>query len=330
MKLKKKELSKKDSDGLEFKVDLGTKGQRIDKYLTEHINNISRSQIQKIINNGKVEVNNAVINKHYRVVENDWILVNSFDRVDQKLDIVPQKIDLKIIYEDDHLLVISKKPGMITHPTPGNTTDTLVNALLYRFKDLSRIPGDERAGIVHRLDKDTSGLLIIAKNNDVHAKISDMFKSREVKKTYSALAAGNFDEPGGDIILPIGRSRVDRKKMGISIDQGREARTGFKVAEEFKQEKCTLLDIFPETGRTHQIRVHLSYIGHPVIGDSVYGNKDSDNIARSLGLKRQFLHARRLKFKHPVSGKDMDIEDDLLDDLKIALNKLRGQSKMSE
>jgi 23S rRNA pseudouridine1911/1915/1917 synthase len=323
-------LSKKDSKGLNFSVGPGTDGLRIDKFLTEHIKNISRSQIQKIICKGKVEVNNIVVNKHYRIVENDEVLVKSLEGERQNPDIAPQKIKLKIVHEDDHLLVISKEPGMLTHPAQGSTKDTLVNALLYHYKDLSRVQGDERAGIVHRLDKDTSGLLIIAKNDDVHAKISDMFKSREVKKTYSALTAGLFGESKGKIMLPIGRSRIDRKKMGISIDQGREAVTLFEVAEEFRPKQCALLDVYPQTGRTHQIRVHLSYIGHPVVGDEVYGNKDSGSIAKDLGLKRQFLHARRLKFKHPVTGKDMDLEDDLFDDLKKCLKELRRQIKMDK
>ena len=323
-------MSKKNNSGLSFNVGPGTDGLRIDKFLTEHIKDISRSQIQKIIGRGNVEVNNAVVNKHYKLVENDMVLVKSLESARKDPDIAPQKIDLKIVFEDDHLVIISKAPGMLTHPAPGSTKDTLVNALLYHYRDLSSAQGEERAGIVHRLDKDTSGLLIIAKNNDVHAKISGMFKSREVKKTYSALTAGLFSDLKGEIILPIGRSRIDRKKMGISIDQGREAVTRFEVVEEFKPRQCTLLDVYPETGRTHQIRVHLNYIGHPVVGDEVYGNKDSDSIAKDLGLKRQFLHARRLKFTHPVTGKDMDIEDDIMDDLKKGLKILRRQIKMDK
>ena len=323
-------MSKKDSKGLNFNVGPGIDGLRIDKFLTEHIKNISRSQIQKIISKGKVEVNSIVVNKHYRLVENDEVLVKSLESARQNLDIAPQKIKLKIVYEDDYLIVISKEPGMLTHPAQGSTKDTLVNALLYHFKDLSGVQGEQRAGIIHRLDKDTSGLIIIAKNDDVHAKISDMFKSREVKKIYSALVAGLFNESRGEIVLPIGRSRIDRKKMGISIDQGREAVTRFEVAEEFGPKQCTLLDVYPQTGRTHQIRVHLSYIGHPVIGDEVYGNKDSRSIAKDLGLKRQFLHARRLKFRHPVTGKDMDLEDGLFDDLKKCLKELRRQIKMDK
>ncbi len=323
-------MSKKDSSGLKFNIGLGINGQRIDKFLTEHIKNISRNQIQKIISRGMVEVNSASVNKHYRLVENDRVFVKSFERAGQGQDIVPQKIDLKIIHEDDYLLIISKEPGMLTHPAPGSPRNTLVNALLYHYRELSNISGDERAGIVHRLDKDTSGLLIVAKNNDVHAKLSGMFKSREVKKTYCALVAGIFEEPEGEIILPIGRSRIDRKKMGVSIDMGRDSETRFRVIEEFKDKGCSLLDVFPETGRTHQIRVHLSYICHPVAGDKLYGNDDSDSIAKDLGLKRQFLHARRLKFIHPVTGKDMDLEDDLLDDLKKVLKQLRGEIKIEK
>jgi len=227
-----------------------------------------------------------------------------------------------MLYEDKYFLIISKTAGITVHPAPGSFENTLVNAILFYLKKKpSQTLYGQRAGIVHRLDKDTSGLIIIAKNDVIAAKISEQFKSRTVEKKYTALVLGNFAEKKGEIRLPIGRSRIDRKKMGISIDRGREAVTDFVVTEEF--EGCSLLDVFPKTGRTHQIRVHLSYIDHPIIGDKQYGNKESEAIAHDIGLDRQFLHASKLKFIHPENGKVIEIEDRLADDLNTALNNLK-------
>ena len=319
-------MSKKEEDILNFTVDAESSGQRIDKFLTAKAKNISRSHIQNIIGKEKVKVNGRVVSKHYRLAENDHISVESPGEDDSHTDVEPQKINLKIIYEDKYLLAISKKPGMLTHPVPGFKKDTLVNALLYHYDKLSNLPGKDRAGIVHRLDKDTSGLLIIAKDDNTHRLLSDKFKEREIKKTYAALVWGNFSEKNGEIILPIGRSRLDRKKMSISIDKGREAVTRFEVVEEFKD--TTLLDIHPETGRTHQIRVHLSYIGHPIIGDETYGTNQSKKMSAELGLERQFLHAKRLEFIHPVTGEKLVLEDKLPADLSRCLKALREKGKM--
>ncbi len=318
-------MSKKESI-LKFKVDAENSGQRIDKFLTDRIKNISRSHIQSIINDDKVKVNSRVVNKHYRVAEKDMIAVDYSEESKSDTSIEPQKINLKVVYEDKYLLVISKEPGMLTHPVPGFQKDTLVNALLYHYNKLSNLWGRERTGIVHRLDKDTSGLLVVARDDNTHRLLSEEFKNREVKKTYSALVWGNFSEKKGEIILPVGRSRLDRKKMNISIDRGRDAVTRFEVAEEFKD--AALLNVYPETGRTHQIRVHLSYIGHPVIGDKLYGNSDSKKMARELGLERQFLHAKKLEFNHPVTGERIILEDKLSDDLLRCLKVLRGRYKM--
>ena len=215
---------------------------------------------------------------------------------------------------------------MVTHPAPGNENHTLVNALMYHCKNLSKLSGEERAGIVHRLDKDTSGLLIVAKDENVHHRLSTMFSERTIKKTYIALAEGRFKEDKGEIKLPIGRSRIDRKKMSVAIDNGRDAITAFKVEEEFRQ--AALLSVYPQTGRTHQIRVHLAYIGHPIIADQVYGSKLSSKIAKKINLKRQFLHAAKLVFTHPVTEKVMEFEDPLPSDLAESLENLRGGEKM--
>ncbi|MBE3113872.1 MAG: RluA family pseudouridine synthase [Actinobacteria bacterium] len=317
-------MSKREDGTLSFTVDAGSSGQRIDKFLTSRIENTSRSYVQNIIGRDKVKVNGKVVNKHYRLAENDKITVESFEEDKSYTAIEPQKINLKIVYEDDYLLVISKKSGVLTHPVPGFSKDTVVNALLYHYDKLSNLSGKDRAGIVHRLDKDTSGLLIIARDDNTHRLLSEKFKEREIIKTYTALVWGSFSESKGEIILPIGRSRMDRKKMSISIDRGRDAVTRFEVKEEF--ENSTLLDIHPETGRTHQIRVHLSYIGHPIIGDAIYGSAESKKMAEELGIGRQFLHAKRLEFTHPVTGKQIVLEDKLSDDLLRCLKILRRTS----
>jgi 23S rRNA pseudouridine1911/1915/1917 synthase len=320
-------LINKEDGGSSFKVDASGSGQRIDKFLTSRIRNTSRSYIQNIINQQKVKVNGETVNKHYRLAKGDVITIKDLVKTGSA-EIEPEKISLNIVYEDASLAVISKKAGILTHPTPQSKDHTLVNALLYHYRKLSKLSGRDRAGIVHRLDKNTSGLLIVAKDDATHSLLSDMFKKRLVKKTYAALVWGSFPGKKGEIILPIGRSGLDRKKMSISIDRGREAVTKFEVAEEFGD--STLLDVHPETGRTHQIRVHLSYIGHPIIGDEVYGNKQSQKLARDLGLDRQFLHARRLEFTHPVTQKQLKIEDRLAQDLQKCLKVLRRREKMSQ
>ncbi|MBU4482713.1 MAG: RluA family pseudouridine synthase [Actinomycetia bacterium] len=317
-------MSKREDGTLSFTVDAGSSGQRIDKFLTSRIENTSRSYVQNIIGRDKVKVNVKVVNKHYRLAENDRITIEGFKEGGPYTEVTPQKINLRVVYEDQYLLVISKKSGVLTHPVPGFSKDTIVNALLYHYDKLSNLSGKDRAGIVHRLDKDTSGLLIIARDDNTHRLLSEKFKEREIKKTYTALVWGSFSESKGEIILPIGRSRMDRKKMSISIDRGRDAVTRFEVKEEF--ENSTLLDIHPETGRTHQIRVHLSYIGHPIIGDAIYGSAESKKMAEELGIGRQFLHAKRLEFTHPVTGKQIVLEDKLTDDLLRCLKILRGRS----
>ena len=319
-------MSKKENGTLSFMVNAVGSGYRIDKFLTEKIENTSRSHIQNIISRRKVQVNGKVITKHYRLAENDRVVIENLTEINSCIEIEPQNINLNVVYEDQYLLVISKEPGILTHPTPGRNKDTIVNALLYHYSKLSGLSGKERAGIVHRLDKDTSGLLIIAKDDNTHRLLSEMFKKRKIKKTYTALVWGSFSENEGQIVLPIGRSRLDRKKMSISIDKGRDAVTGFEVRERFKD--STLLDIYPATGRTHQIRVHLSYIGHPVIGDSLYGTRSSRSLAEELELKRQFLHAGKLKFTHPVTGGIVELEDRIPGDLQKCLKNLRRRSKM--
>lgn len=318
-----KELDNNSDDLMTLTVNEESSGQRVDRFLAFQIKNQSRTYIQKVIDNNHVRVNGKIVAKNFDLSVNDVVVIRNLDQFEiPKKEIKPQNISLNIIFEDKYFLIISKTAGITVHPAPGSYENTLVNAILfYLKKNPSKTLYNQRAGIVHRLDKDTSGLIIIAKNDVIAAKISEQFKSRTVEKKYTALVLGNFAEKKGEIRLPIGRSRVDRKKMGISIDRGREAVTGFVVVEEF--EGCSLLDIFPKTGRTHQIRVHLSYIDHPIIGDKQYGNKESERIARDIGLARQFLHASKLKFLHPENGKVIEIEDKLADDLNCALNNLK-------
>jgi len=319
-------LSTKEADSHLFKIDPGLSGERIDKFLSKNLEDISRSRIQKLIAGGKVLVDGARVSKHHRLVCGQEISVEDLSSINTGPDVTAEATDLKIVYEDKSILVVSKDAGMLTHPAPGNEKNTLVNALMYHCKNLSRLSGSERAGIVHRLDKDTSGLLIAAKDENVHHRLSEMFAGRKVKKTYMALAGGRFKEDRGEIKLPVGRSRIDRKKMSVAIDNGRDAVTAFEVVEEFRQ--AALLNVYPRTGRTHQIRVHLNYIGHPIIADQVYGSRLSSKIAKNIGLERQFLHAAKLEFTHPLTEKLMEFEDPLPLDLLKSLEKLREGEKM--
>ena len=316
-------MSKKDADGQTFLADPAQAGQRIDKFLSENLKDISRSRIQKLIGGEKVLVNGSAVSKHHKLSQGDSIKISGLAEASAQAHIDPEAIDLNIIHEDENIAVISKEAGMVTHPASGNNSHTLVNALLYHFKDLSKLSGEERAGIVHRLDKDTSGLLIAAKNEKVHYLLSDMFKERTIKKTYIALVEGVFEEEKGKIDLPIGRSRIDRRKMSVSIDTGRKSVTHFEVKQEFRQ--AALLHVYPMTGRTHQIRVHLSYIDHPIICDGIYGNRHSAKLAKKIGLTRQFLHAWKLEFVHPITKKKMEFEDPLPEDLSVPLKKLQGE-----
>ena len=272
---------------------------RIDSYLAEKLS-ISRSKVQKLIKEDKVLVNGKKVNANYQVKLNDEIEVN--DELNYEINIEPENIPLDIVYEDDDLLVINKKSGMVVHPAPGHYTKTLVNALLYHFNIESK--DKIRPGIVHRLDKDTSGLLIIAKNDKAHIQVSEQIKNREVKKTYIALVRGTIAEDEATINMPIGRSTKDRKKMAVTKN-GKEAVTHFKVLNRYTTNKgsYTLLEIKIDTGRTHQIRVHMAEIGHPVIGDSVYSNGKNE-----FGVEGQCLHAKRLEFVHPITGKEMKLE----------------------
>ncbi len=277
-------------------------GIRIDKYLGDTISDLSREMIIKLIKDGEVLVNGKNIKSSYKATENDEVLINIPEP--KEINIVPQNIPLNIVYEDQDILVINKQKGLVVHPGNGNEDGTLVNAIMaYCKKDLSGIGGVIRPGIVHRIDKDTSGILIIAKNDKAHLNISEQIKNHQVKKTYIALVRGIVKENEATINMPIGRSTKDRTKMAVDRN-GKEAITHFSVIKRY--EDMTLLKVRIETGRTHQIRVHLSHIGYPIIGDNVYSNgKNKFNVVG------QMLHSYEIEFTHPTTGEKMVLKAEL-------------------
>ena len=272
--------------------------KRIDAYISENTE-YSRTAVQRLIEEEKITVNGKKEKASYKVQNGDRIEIE--EEPAREIKLKAQDIPLQILYEDKDIIVVNKPKGMVVHPANGNPDGTLVNAVMAICKDsLSGIGGEIRPGIVHRLDKNTSGAIIIAKNDKAHINLSEQLKNHEIKKTYIALVRGVVKENNATINMPIGRSKKDRKKMDVDKN-GKEAITHFKVLKRYKD--CTLLEINIETGRTHQIRVHLSHIGYPIIGDEVYSNgKNKWNIVG------QCLHAKSLDFKHPITGKNMHIE----------------------
>ena len=287
---------------------------RIDAYLSKKLE-MSRVAIKRLLENEKIYVNKKIVKPSYKIQLNDVIMVENEEPTE--ISIKAQDIPIKVLYEDNDILVVNKPKGMVVHPANGNPDGTLVNAVMAICKDsLSGIGGKIRPGIVHRLDKNTSGAIIIAKNDVAHIKLTDMLKNHEIEKTYIALVRGIIKENDATINIPIARSISDRKKMAVARN-GKEAITHFKVLKRSYENDCTLLEVKIETGRTHQIRVHLSYIGHPVIGDDVYSNGKN-----KWGIKGQCLHAKNLKFKHPITGKQMDIQAELPDYFKKIIAEL--------
>ena len=297
------------------KIVVDIENMRLDSYIASKYD-ISRTMVQKLIEEGNVLVNEKEKKISYKVQIGDNIKINI--PKPQETNIKPENIPIEIVYEDNDIIVVNKPKGMVVHPANGNPDGTLVNAIMAICKgSLSGIGGEIRPGIVHRLDKDTSGLLIIAKNDRAHVNMSNQIKNREVKKIYIALVRGNVNEEEATINMPIGRSTKDRKKMAVRKD-GKEAITHFKVLKRYS--KYTLLEVKIDTGRTHQIRVHMSEIGHPIIGDMVYSNGKNE-----FSVSGQMLHAKSLDFKHPITGKDMHLEADLLQYFKDVLDKLEGE-----
>lgn len=282
---------------IEIIVENEDSGKRIDAYLSSKVEDMSRAQIQKLIEQGNITVNNKSQKSNYKVKDKDFIVVAIPEPVE--LEINAEDIDIEIMYEDEDLVVVNKPQGMVVHPAAGNYSGTLVNALLGKCKSLSGINGVIRPGIVHRIDKDTTGVLVVAKNDNAHRSLTEQIKEHSVKRIYIALVEGRVKNDSGTISLPIGRHPVERKKMAVVNKNGRNAVTHFRVIQRYREN--TLIEARLETGRTHQIRVHMSYIGHPLVGDPVYGFKK-----QKFKLKGQALHAQTLGFIHPRTGAYME------------------------
>ena len=299
---------------IELIVEQENNGMRIDAYLRENTE-FSRSRIAALMDEGSVLVEGKVqIKPSFKVSVGQRVML-AVPEV-KTVDIVAQNIPLDILYQDSDVVIVNKPCGMVVHPAAGNEDGTLVNALLYHVRDLSGIGGEMRPGIVHRLDKDTSGLILIAKNDRAHAALSEQFKERSMEKHYRAVAFGNFKEDGGLIDAPIARHPVDRKKMAIVAD-GKPSQTEWKVLERLKG--ATSLDVHLLTGRTHQIRVHMHSVGHPLLGDSIY----APNIKTNVHIPRLMLHAYSLAFTHPTTGERMEMCAPIPEKFEKTLEKLR-------
>ena len=302
---------------MNIKVNDENVGKRIDSFIPMVQEDISRSMVQKLIEQKNIKVNGKETKHSYKLKLNDEIEI--FVPEAKEINLKAQDIPLNVIYEDNDIIVINKPKGMVVHPANGNPDGTLVNAVMNKCKDsLSGIGGEIRPGIVHRLDKDTSGAIIVAKNDKAHIALSEQLKNHEVKKTYLALVRGIITENEATINMPIARSKKDRKKMDVDKN-GKEAITHFKVLGRYKN-KYTLLQINLETGRTHQIRVHLSHIGYPIIGDEVYSNGKNE-----WNVSGQCLHAWKLEFNHPITGKKISLEAEIPEYLKNIIKELEEE-----
>jgi 23S rRNA pseudouridine1911/1915/1917 synthase len=306
----------------ERRVDILAEGSggRLDKYLADRVTELSRSAVQRLIERGQVTVNGELVRASYKVRAGDMVVVHLPS--EEPRDLAAEAIPLVVIYEDEFLLAVDKPAGMVVHPAPGHPGGTLVNALLAHCPELAS-NGEERPGIVHRLDRDTSGLILAAKSEKIRRGLQRQFKERQVRKAYLALLDGHLRPAWGRIEAPIGRDPRHRQRMAV-MPGGREAITEYHVLDQFSHQtgpaagEYTLVEAEPMTGRTHQIRVHLASIGHAVVGDTVYGRRRAQ-----LPVSRQFLHARRLGFRHPATGRRMELEAPLPEDLAVILELLR-------
>ena len=298
-----------------FNIDENFEGERIDKYLSSAFEGQSRSYLQGFIEKGNVLVNNKNVKSNYKLKVFDEIVVTLPEPLELKVE--AEDIPLDIVYEDKDVIVVNKPQGMVVHPAPGNYNGTLVNALLYYCKDLSSINGIIRPGIVHRIDKDTTGILVVAKNDKAHNFLSDQLRDHSMKREYFALVEGRIKEDNGVIDKPLGRNKKDRLKIGI-IPDGRRAVTHYEVLERFNS--TTLIKCVLETGRTHQIRVHMASIGHPLVGDPLYGFKK-----QKFKLEGQMLHAKTLGFIHPTTKEYMEFTSELPGYFKKLLEKLEKE-----
>lgn len=300
-------------EGREVTFTLDEGGERLDKVIATHVPDLSRATVQRLIKAGAVTVNGQSSKPSYRVQVGDEIVV----RVPAEVlkPVVPENMPLDIIHEDDALLVVNKPAGMVVHPAHGHTSGTLVNAVLAHCPQVADVGGPGRAGVVHRLDKETSGLILVAKDEATRAALQRQFKHRQVAKTYLALVEGQVQPREGVIEAPVGRDKRHRKRMAV-VRSGREARTMYRAIEYFPDH--TLLEVRPHTGRTHQVRVHLAWLGYPVVGDAVYGRR-----RQRLLRGRHFLHAARLRFTHPARGEEVEFEAPLPPKLAAVLKRLR-------
>jgi 23S rRNA pseudouridine1911/1915/1917 synthase len=302
---------------IEKRIIADVNNERLDSYISKSNLDLSRSMVQKLIKENRVFVNGKNEKESYKIKANDNITIQIEEPKSSKLE--AQDIPLDIIYEDNDIIVINKPKGMVVHPGNGNPDNTLVNAVLAHCKgSLSGIGGEIRPGIVHRIDKDTSGLIIVAKNDKSHINLSEQIKNHEVTKIYTALVKGNISEDEATIDMPIGRDKKDRKKMSVTRD-GKEAVSHIKVVKRYGN--YTLIRVKIDTGRTHQIRVHMAKIGHPVVGDEVYSSGKNE-----FGVKGQMLHSTILKFKHPISGKEIKLEAPLPQYFEDVLSKLEEKT----
>ena len=285
-------------------------GERIDSFLSGKTE-FTRTRIQQLIKDKNITVNGKATKSSYKIEENDEIVIEVPEA--ETTEIKPENIKIDIVYEDSDIAVINKQAGLVVHPAHGHYSGTLVNAILYHIKDLSGINGEIRPGIVHRLDKDTSGLIVIAKNDKVHTALTEMFQEKKIRKTYLAILKGKLNKIEGRVVTQIGRDKNDRKKMTVIDDEakGKNAITNYRVISQ--NNLFTLVKVNIETGRTHQIRVHMRHLGYPILGDSVYGRKDNE--------KRQMLHAYKLEFLHPVTGHQMEFTGEIPEDFQKALKK---------
>lgn len=296
-------------------------GVRLDIFLSES-RSYSRSFLQNLIKNENVKVNDqVVVRPSYKLRRGDLVEISVPPLEGSQLE--PEPVNFKVLHEDDHILVLIKPAGLVVHPAVGHRSGTLVHGLLFHCNDLSGISGEERPGIVHRLDQDTSGVMVVAKNDLAHRDLVRQFANRRVSKTYLALIAGEPAEKKGRIDKPIGRHPVHRKKMAVTLSSGREATTEWMVLESYDG-ICSLLEVRPHSGRTHQIRVHLSYLGLPIVGDPLYGGKGK--LAGMLDVPRLCLHAKKLSFFHPATGDLVTFTAPLPEDMQSLIHRLRNRN----
>ena len=301
------------SEGSDFTFHITDAGERLDKIIAAQLPDLSRAYVQRLIKTGQATVNSRLTKPSYRVETGDVVVVHV--PVETPPQVLPEHIPLDVIFEDDYVLAVNKPAGMVVHPAYGHESGTLVNAILAHCPQTVNVGGADRAGIVHRLDKDTSGVILIAKDVESHAALQRQFKRRRVKKIYLALVEGHPSPRQGIIDAPIGRNKRQRKKMSV-VRRGREARTAYRVIEFFRDH--SLLELEPETGRTHQIRVHLAWLGCPVVGDGIYGYRK-----QRLLKQRHFLHAKQLELSHPTTKQPLSLTTPLPDDLLALLQRLK-------